>query len=55
MVGTAGLIPNEVDGFFVPDERGSEDSLGQYRNRTILLALPKDVPDFRAVRWISVW
>jgi hypothetical protein len=55
MVGTAGLIPNEVDGFFIPDERGSEQSLGQYRNRTVLLALPKDGPDFRSVRWISIW
>jgi hypothetical protein len=55
MVGTAGLIPNEVDGFFIPDERGSEQSLGQYRNRTVLLALPKDGPDFRSVRWLSIW
>ena len=55
MVGTAGLIPNEVDGFFIPDERGTDQSLGQYKNRTILLALPKSGPDFRSIRWISIW
>ena len=55
MIGTAGLIPNEVDGFFIPDESGSDESLGQYRNRTLLLILPKNGPDFRSVRWISIW
>ena len=55
MVGASGLIPNEVDGFIIPDERASDQSLGQYRNRTILLVLPKQVPDFRSIRWISVW
>ena len=55
MVGKTGLIPNEVDGFVIPDETGSDQSLGQYRNRTILLVLPKIVPDFRHIRWISVW
>ena len=55
MVGTTGLVPNDVDGFVIPDETGSDQSLGQYRNRTILLVLPKMVPDFRQIRWISVW
>ena len=55
MVGTAGLIPNEVDGITIPDESGSDKGLGPYNNRTILLALPKQGPDFRSVRWISIW
>ena len=44
---------NTVDpstGFRIPDEMDSYQPLGQYKNKTILLAIPEDKPDIFSIR-----
>ena len=38
----------------VPDETGSLEPLGAYRNRTIMLTLPAPL-DLQSVSWFSIW
>ena len=55
MLGIAGTIPNDIDGFIIPNERGSLEPLGPYENQTIILSVPLDKPDLRSVKWLSIW
>ena len=55
MIGVAGTIPNDIDGFIIPDQRGSMEPLGPYRNQTIILSVPVDQPDLRSAKWLSIW
>ena len=41
-------------GLQIPDEEGSMDSLGMYKNRTVILSLPPDL-DLQSVSWLSIW
>lgn len=55
LVGVAGTIPNDIDGFVIPDETGSTNSLRSYNNRTIILSVPADKPDLLNAKWLSIW
>ena len=55
MMGIAGTIPNDIDGFIIPDEKGTLDPLGPYDNQTLILSVPLDKPDLRAAKWLSIW
>ena len=55
MIGVAGTIPNDIDGFIIPDQRGSMEPLGPYQNQTIILSVPVDQPDLRSAKWFSIW
>ena len=41
-------------GVKIPDEDGSLEPLGPYRNRTIILTLP-DTIDLMSLSWLSLW
>ena len=41
-------------GVKIPDEDGTLESLGAYRNRTIILTLP-DHLDLMSLSWLSLW
>lgn len=55
LVGVAGTIPNDIDGFVIPNERGSNSPLGPYDNQTIILKIPSDKPDLHNAKWLSIW
>ena len=41
-------------GVKIPDEDGSFEALGAYRNRTIILTLPDSI-DLMSLSWLSLW
>ena len=41
-------------GVTIPDEDGSTEPLGQYKNRTVILSLPGDM-ELRSLSWLSLW
>ena len=55
MMGVAGTIPNDIDGFIIPDEKGTLEPLGPYDNQTLILSVPLDKPDLRSAKWLSIW
>ena len=56
-IGTEGGRPldPEVQGFPLPDERGSDEPLSSYLNKTLVLSIPPDKPDIFSARWFSIW
>ncbi|KAF2366389.1 DM13 domain [Trinorchestia longiramus] len=50
--GFSGLPSDE--GFIIPDENGSTQPLGRYRNKDVTLTLPEGIT-LKDVKWISVW
>ena len=56
-LGTDGSVPEdaEIQGFPIPDEMGSDQPLGAYVNKTLLLAIPPADPDIFSCKWLSVW
>ena len=56
-VGTEGGRPSdaEIQGFPIPDERGSDKPLTSYLNKTLVLSLPPGRPDIFSARWFSIW
>ena len=52
MVGSGGQ-PSPY-GVQIADEEGSMDSLGMYKNRTVILSLPPGL-DLRSLSWLSIW
>ena len=50
-----GNIPNDIDGYMIPNERGTYEPLGPYDNQTIILSIPPDKPDLHKAKWLSIW
>ena len=55
LIGMAGAIPNDIDGFVIPNEKGTDEPLGRYDNQTIILTIPANKPDLYQAKWISIW
>lgn len=55
LIGVAGTIPNDIDGYVIPNESGSHSPLGSYDNQTIILSIPSDKPDLNKAKWLSIW
>ena len=55
ILGIAGNIPNDIDGYMIPNERGTYEPLGPYDNQTIILSIPPDKPDLHTAKWLSIW
>ena len=55
LVGVAGTIPNDIDGFVIPNDLGNGDPLGRYDNQTIILSIPANQPDLHNAKWLSIW
>jgi hypothetical protein len=55
LVGIAGTIPNDIDGFIIPNDKGSDEPLGRYDNQTIILSIPSNQPDLHNAKWLSIW
>ena len=56
-IGTQGGRPvdAEIQGFPIPDERGSDKPLSSYLNKTLVLSIPPERPDIFSARWFSIW
>ena len=56
-IGTDGVRPTDaqLQGFPIRDERGSDQPLSSYFNKTIVLSLPSNRPDIFSARWFSIW
>lgn len=46
--------PSAVDGFIVPDEKGSTKPLERYQDKDVVLRLPEG-RTLREINWLSVW